>query len=156
MAQNEGDYMKSCFMFGHSDCPDSMLPRIEQSIEHYYSQYGITDFYIGNRGRFDSLAATAVRNAKQRHPDIRMYLLLAYHPSERPVDLWGGFDGSFYPPLENTPRQYTIVKANRYMVDTTDFLICYVKHFGNTRNLLEYAQRRKKDGVHIENVAEDS
>jgi len=148
--------MKSCFMFGHSDCPDSMLPRIEQAIEHYYSQYGIADFYIGNRGRFDSLAATAVRNAKQRHPDIRMYLLLAYHPSERPVDLWGGFDGSFYPPLENTPRQYTIVKANRYMVDTTDFLICYVKHIGNTRNLLEYAQRRKKEGVHIENVAEDN
>ena len=148
--------MGYCFMFGHADCPDSMLPRIEQAIEHYYSQYEIADFYIGNRGRFDSLAATAVRNAKQRHPDIRMYLLLAYHPSERPVDLWGGFDGSFYPPLENTPRQFTIVKANQYMVDTTDFLICYVKHFGNTRNLLEYAQRRKKDGVHIENVAEDN
>ena len=42
------------------------------------------------------------------------------------------------------------------MIDTTDFLICYVKHFGNTRNLLEYAQRKKKDGVHIENVAEDN
>lgn len=148
--------MGSCFMFGHADCPDSMLPKIEQAIEHYYSQYGITDFYISNRGRFDSLAATAVRNAKQRHPGIRMYLLLAYHPSERPVDLWGDFDGSFYPPLENTPRQFTIVKANQYMVDTTDFLICYVKHFGNTRNLLEYAQRRKKESVHIENVAEDN
>ena len=148
--------MKSCFMFGHADCPDSMLPRIEQAIEHYYSHYGVTDFYIGNRGQFDGLAATAVKNAKQRHTDIRMYLLLAYHPSERPVDLRGGFDGSFYPPLENVPRQFTIVKANQYMVDTTDFLICYVKHFGNTRNLLEYAQRRKKEGVHIKNVAEDN
>lgn len=148
--------MKSCFMFGHADCPDSMLPRIEQAIDYYYSQHGVTDFYIGNRGRFDCLAATAVRKAKQRHTDIRMYLLLAYHPSERPVDLWGGFDGSFYPPLENTPRQFTIVKANQYMVDTTDFLICYVKHFGNTRNLLEYAKRRKREGVHIENVAEDT
>ena len=148
--------MGSCFMFGHADCPDRMLPRIEKAIAHYYSQYGVADFYIGNRGRFDSLAASAVQRAKQRHPDIRMYLLLAYHPSERPVDLWGGFDGSFYPPLENTPRQFTIVKANQYMVDTTDFLICYAKHIGNTKNLLEYAQRKKKEGVHIENVAEDN
>jgi hypothetical protein len=41
------------------------------------------------------------------------------------------------------------------MVDTADTMICYVKHPGNTRNLIEYAQRRqKKDGVIIENVAE--
>ena len=71
-------------------------------------------------------------------------------------NLLGGFDGSFYPPLEGTPRQYTIVKANRYMVNTADAMICYVCHIGNTRNLLEYAQRRKKDGVRIENVAEDN
>ena len=146
--------MKSCFMFGHSDCPDSMLPKIEAAIEQYYSQYGVTDFYIGNRGRFDSLAATAVNNVKQRHTDICMYLLLAYHPSQRPVDLWGGFDGSYYPPLEKTPRQFTIVKANQYVVNTTDFFICYVKHAGNARNLLEYARRRKKTGTHIENVAD--
>ena len=147
--------MKSCFMFGHSDCPDTMLPKIEEAIVNCYSK-GVTAFYVGSRGRFDGLAATAVKRVKQQYSDIRLYLLLAYHPGERPVDPWDGFDGSYYPPLENTPRQYTIVKANRYMVDTTDFLICYVKHIGNTRNLLEYAQRRKKEGVHIENVAEDN
>lgn len=145
--------MKSCFMFGHADCPDTMLPKIEKAIEKCYSE-GVTAFYVGSRGRFDSLAAAAVRNTKQRHTDISMYLLLAYHPSERPVELWGGFDGSYYPPLENTPRQFTIVKANQYMVDTTDFLICYVKHFGNTRSLLEFAHRRRRD-IPIENVAEN-
>ena len=98
------------------------------------------------------LAASAVQRVKQRRADIRMYLVLAYHPSERPIDLWGGFDGSYYLPLENTPRQYTIVKANQYMADTTDFMICYVKHVGNARNLLEYVQKRKAD-VHIQNLA---
>jgi len=136
-------------MFGHSDCPDSVLPGIGQAIEYCYSQYGITDYYIGNRGRFDRLAASAVQRAKQRHPGIRMYLVLAYHPSERPVDLWGGFDGSYYPPLENVPRKYTIIRANQYMVDTADFLICYVKHIGNTRNLLEYAQKRNGNILNV-------
>lgn len=146
-----------CFLFGHADCPDAILPRIEEAIESYYSKYGVNSFYIGNRGRFDCLAVAAAKRVKQRHTDIRLYLLLAYHPGERAVDLWDGFDGSYYPPLENVPRQYAIVQANRYMADTSDFIICYVNHIGNTRKLLEYAQRRqKKDGVTIENLAEKS
>ncbi len=143
---------KSCFMFGHSDCPYSILPKIETAIESCHSKYGVADFYIGNRGTFDSLATTAVKRAKQRHGDIRLYLLLAYHPAERSVALTPGFDGSYYPPIAGTPRPYAIVKANQHMVDTSDFIICYAQHIGNARNLLEYAQ--KKAGVHIENVAE--
>ena len=149
--------MKSCFMFGHGTAPYSILPKIEQAIEDHYTKYGVTAFYVGSRGQFDSMAATAAKQVKQRHPDIKLFLVLAYHPAERPVDLTYGFDNSFYPPLENVPRPYAIVRANQYMVDTADTMICYVKHPGNTRNLIEYAQRRqKKDGVIIENVAEDT
>lgn len=146
--------MKSCFMFGHSDCPEPMLPKIEEAIVKCYST-GVLHFYVGNRGRFDSLAASAVKRAKQRYPDIKLYLLLAYHPGERAVNLTDGFDGSYYPPLENVPRPYAIVRSNQYMVVKSDYLICYVKHIGNTRNLLEYAQKRKERGC-IENVAENS
>ena len=145
--------MKTCFLFGHADAPDSIMPRLEEAIENCYSK-GITYFYVGNRGRFDSLAASAVKRAKQRHPDIKLYLLLAYHPGERAVYLTDGFDGSYYPPLENVPRPYAIVRGNQYMVDNSDYLICYAKHIGNTRNLLEYAQKRKESG-YIENVAEN-
>ena len=147
--------MKSCFMFGHADSPDHIMSRIEAVIEDQYINNGTTAFYVGNRGRFDSIAAAACRLVKQRHPEIRLYLLLVYHPGERTVDLTDGFDSSYYPPLEGVPRQYAIVRANRYMVDTADSIICYVKHIGNTRNLLEYAQKRqKKEGIIIENVAE--
>ena len=131
-----------------------MLPRIEEAVEYVYSKYGVADFYIGSRGKFDHLAAAAVQRLKRRHRGIRMYLLLAYHPGERTVDLRSVFDGSFYPPLEDVPRRYAIVRANQYMAETSDFLICYVAHNGNARNLLEYVQRRRKECVHLENVAE--
>ena len=148
--------MKSCFMFGHGDCPESIMPRIEAAIENQYTNNGITVFYVGNRGRFDSIAAAVCKLVKQQHPDIRLYLLLAYHPGERAVDITDEFDNSYYPPLDGVPRQFAIVRANKYMIDTADSIICYVKHIGNTRNLLEYAQRRqKKEGIIIENVAED-
>lgn len=144
-----------CFMFGHANCPDSILPKLEQSIEACYAKYNIRCFYVGNRGHFDSLATTAVKRAKLRHNDIRLYLLLAYHPAERAVNLSPGFDGSYYPSLENVPRQFAIVRANQHMADIADCIICYVRHMGNARNLLEHAQQRqKKRGVPIENVAE--
>lgn len=142
--------MGSCFMFGHASCTEAILPSLEQAIEDCYS-IGIRSFYVGNRGRFDSLAAAAVKRAKQKHLDIRLFLVLAYHPAERAVNLTDGFDNSFYPPLEGVPRKFVIVRANRYMIDTADTIICYVKHIGNSRNMLEYAQQRKK---YVRNVAE--
>lgn len=146
---------KVCFMFGHATTPHSATELIEAAAERHYLEYGIRTFVVGNRGYFDSYAATAISHLKQRYKDISLLLLLAYHPAERPVYLSPGFDNSLYPPLENVPRPYAIVRANQYMVDTADTMICYVKHPGNTRNLIEYAQRRqKKDGVIIENVAE--
>ena len=86
--------MKSCFMFGHADCPDDMLPKIEAAIEEFYLRQGVYVLYVGDRGRFDSLAATAVKRAILSPPDIQLYLLLAYHPGERAVNLTDGFDGS--------------------------------------------------------------
>lgn len=147
--------MKSCFLFGHRDCPDDILPEIEKAIERFYTTHRVRSFYVGNRGRFDALAATALRRVKLRHPDIGLYLLLAYHPGERATAVPERFDNTFYPPLETVPRPFAIVRANQYMVDATDSIICYVRHFGNTRNLFEYAQRRQKRiSVLIENLAE--
>ena len=43
------------------------------------------------------------------------------------------------------------------MVHTCDWLVCYVRHgASNSRNLLEYAQRREKKGlIQIINIAEE-
>lgn len=53
-----------------------------------------------------------------------------------------GYDGTYYPEgLENTPRPFAIVKANRLLTDSCDWLICYVRHgVGNSGNLLKYAR----------------
>ena len=149
--------MKTCFMFGHGSTPYCILPKIKQAIEDHYINYGVTAFYVGNRGQFDGIASTAVKQVKQQYPDIHLFLVLAYHPAERPVYLPNGFDNSYYPPLENIPRPFAIVRANQHMADAADTIICYVKNSGNTRNLLAYAQQRqKKGGVIIENVAENT
>ena len=110
---------------------------------------------MGNRGNFDRLAATVLRLLKKLHPDMELYLILAYHPGERRVDIPGNFDGSFYPPIGNVPRPYRIVSANQYMADQAHSIICYVNHIGNTRDLLNYACRRQRPWrERIDNIAE--
>ena len=146
---------KCCFLFGHRDSPQSVKKLIESAVERHYLELGIDQFYVGGYGMFDSLAASAVKEVKQRHADIGLYLLLPYHPAERPVETPFGFDGTFYPPLTNVPRRYAIVKANRYMVEICDSVICHVTHVGNTRNLLEYARKREERGLlYVENIGE--
>ena len=148
---------KVCFLFGHSTAPQEVIGSVEAAAERHYLEYGISEFVVGNRGSFDRCAALAIKRLKRRYGDVFGILLLAYHPAERALELPQGFDSSYYPPLENVPRRYAIVRANKYMINRADSVICYVKHFGNTRNLLEYAQRRqKKEGLPIENVAEDT
>ncbi len=137
-------------MFGHSDASYQMQNMIQNTAEKYYLEHNIRVFYVGNRGNFDRMAATAVKRLKKKYSDISLQLLLSYHPAERLVTLSEGFDGSFYPPLEGVPRRYAIVRANRYMACHTDAIICYVCHGGNTRNLLEYARHRE---IPIENIA---
>ena len=145
---------KVCFMFGHATTPYDAIALIEAAAERQYQEHNIKTFIVGNRGNFDSLAATAIKNLKKKYSDISLLLLLAYHPAERSVHLTEGFDNSYYPPLEGVPRQYAIVRANQFMVDTADSIICYVNRIGNTRKLLEQAERRqKKENILIENVA---
>ena len=147
--------MKSCFFIGHRDTPETVLQQLIAAIERLIVEEDVGHFYVGQYGSFDRMAALSVKRLKQRYPFITLYLVLPYHPAERPMETPEGFDGTFYPPLEKVPRRYAIVRANRYMTETCNSVICYVHHIGNTRTLLEYAQRREKKGVlFLENLAE--
>ncbi len=147
--------MKTCFMFGHRDTPETILPQIERAVEHSYCERGIREFVVGSRGNFDQLAAQAVRAVKKRRPDIRLTLLLAYPPASSAESYLRGYDSVFYPEgMEYVDRKYAIVQANRYMVEHADSILCLVNHAGNTAALLHAARQRNiKDNVPIENLA---
>ena len=148
---------KSCFFIGHREADESLIQGLEIEIERLIAEEQVRYFYVGGYGGFDQIAATAVKRAKERYSNVTLNLVLPYHPAERPVEKPPGYDGTYYPEgLEKTPRPFAIVKANQLMVDTCDWLVCYVRHgASNSRNLLEYAQRRKKKGlIQIKNIAE--
>lgn len=140
---------KSCFFIGHRESSEEIYPALYAAVEQHIVEYGVTEFIVGHYGGFDRLSASAVKAAKQFYPDVKLVLLLPYHPAERPIPTPDGFDGTFYPPgMESVPRKVAIVRANRYVVDHVDYLIAYAWHpASNARELLEYAKRREKRGL---------
>ena len=138
--------MATCFFIGHREAPDSLLPTLNAEVERHITEYGVTDFVIGDYGQFDALAAKCVKAAKKRHLEVTLTLLLPYHPYDRPTPIPPGFDGTFYPPgMETVPKRAAIIRANRYMVDHSDYLIAYVWHTAsNAWDLMEYARKREK------------
>ena len=143
--------MSSCFFIGHRETMGEIYPQLEAAIERHITQLGVREFIVGNYGGFDRIAARALVAAKAQHPEIVLLLLVPYHPAERPIQAPPGFDGTFYPPgMENVPRKFAIVRANRYMVEHVNYTIAYVWHpASNARDLVEYAI---KQGVNITNL----
>ena len=117
---------KSCFFIGHREASEEIYPALYAAVEQHILEYGVTEFIVGHYGGFDHLAASAVKEAKRFYPEVRLTLLLPYHPAEQPIPTPDGFNGTFYPPgMESVPRKAAIIRANCYVVDHVDYLIAY-------------------------------
>ena len=139
----------SCYFIGHREAGEELLTALAGAVERHIIDYGVTEFYVGQYGGFDSLAARAVKANKERYPEIRLMLVLPYHPAIRPVDTPKGFDGTYYPwEDEKIPKRLAIIKTNQRMVDLCNYLIAYAHHFlGGTGQIVEYARKRERKGL---------
>ena len=123
-----------------------MLPLLAEVVERHITEYGVTDFFVGHYGNFDSMAAHAVKEAKKRYPEVHLVLVLPYHPAIRPIEKPDGFDSTYYPWEENRiPKRLAIVKTNQRMVDDCQYLIAHAWHYlGGSGQIVEYARKREK------------
>ena len=139
---------KCCFFIGHREASENIYPQLLAEVRRHIEKYVVKEFVVGHYGNFDRLAARAVIEVKKIKPEINLTMLLPYYPTKKKFTLPVGFDGSYYPHgMEKIPKNAAIVRANRYMIDNADYLIAYVWHpASNARNLLEYAEVRKKSG----------
>lgn len=144
--------MKTCFFIGHRDAPEEIMPVLQRAIERHIVEYGVIEFVVGHYGRFDLMSSRAVIEFKKTY-SVTLRLLLPYHPSERPCDVPDGFDGTLYLFESPVPKRLAIVKANRLMIERSDFLISYVRYEGNSKKLADYALQLEARGlIHTENL----
>ena len=141
--------MKTCFFVGHHDAPWFLQERLNAEVERLVRDCAVSEFVVGHYGDFDRMATIAVQAAKKRHPNLRAYRLIPYFPSGRSFPVPEYFDNTLYPEgMETVPKRYCILRANRKLIDTSDYLLAYVCHEGgNAGGMLAYAKRREKRGL---------
>ena len=109
--------------------------------------------YNGGYGNFDYFAAKCVQRMQEQYSNIRNCLVLPYIDQpflDRIAVFTNRFDETIYPPLENVPRRYAIIRRNEWMVDSADVVIACVKYScGGAARTLEYARRKRKNIIQI-------
>lgn len=148
--------MKSCFFIGHHDARAEVYPALSAEVEWHITQYGVTSFFVGHYGSFDRIAAQAVKEAKMHHPEVRLMMVLPYHPAIRPIEKPDGYDSTYYPwEDEHIPKRLAIVKTNQRMVNDCEYLIAYAWHYlGGSGQIVEYARKREAKGlISVTNLA---
>jgi len=137
---------RSCFFIGHRDVFEQIEQKLSAVILNLISENAAIDFYMGRYGRFDSMAARVVKNVKRQYADIRLILVVPYHPAGSDLDKPEGFDEVYYPLDVKVPPRLAIIKANENMIDRCDILVAYAVRPGKARDFTHYAKKREDKG----------
>ena len=138
-------------IYGTNELYDKLIIQIEKLI----TEENVSEFWVGNYGDFDKLCARVLQSLKEKHPGIQLNLVIPYLTAdinENRKAYHDKYDNIIVADIsEKTPQKLRILKCNEYMVQKSDYIICYVKNsFGGAYKTLEYAN--KKDHIKIFNL----
>ena len=141
----------TCCFFGHKDTPSSVYVKLEEAIEKVIVEDGVFSFFVGNQGQFDSMALSALRKLKLKYPHINYNVVLAYMPAEK--EMWSPYEYSetMLPEgIESVHPRYAISWRNKWMVNESDMVICYITHgWGGAARYVEIAAKKQKAIIHL-------
>lgn len=142
-----------CCFAGHGNLSydAEIKKRVYDKARELVLNFGVNEFWVGNYGVFDKLAAEAVREVKGEYSDIELSLIIPYLTLEikKYKELYYiNYDNIIIAEIPaGTPKKYRILKCNRYMIDKSKYLIAYVNcPFGGAAKTLKYAEGKS----HIE------
>ena len=139
---------------GHSNClfSDEEKEKLKQLLIKETRKNPPCKFYLGGYGDFDSLCLRTLRELKTDLPNIELLFITPYlDKNYSKLELAKYYyDDVIFPPIENVPRKFAILKRNEWMVEQADLVIAYVKYsWGGAAKTLEYAKRKKKRIINI-------
>ncbi len=73
---------KSCCFFVHRDTPENIKPKLTETITKLTDEIGISYFYVGYQGGFDSLVLSVLKEPAISNPKLRYSIVLAYLPTD--------------------------------------------------------------------------
>lgn len=103
---------------------------LERVLDELSLQHPYMDFYVGNDGDFDRIAASVIRRLIDRRgkENFTINLVLPYPKANMDL-LEKQFDSVMIPPtLHSVYPKAAITERNRWMVENCDLLIAHVVH----------------------------
>lgn len=141
---------------------EAIAARLERRVLKLVS-LGVTRFFTGGNLGFDTLAAQVVLRVREDHPEVQLALVL---PGRDQARKWPQRAVETYEEIKSRSDEvvYTsetggygaILRRNRYMMDESDYCLCYLtKTSGRTAELVRYAERTDHPVINIANDADE-
>ena len=137
--------MSACTFFGHRDCPESILPKLRNTLVELITHHGVDLFYVGNHGQFDRFVRAQLRLLEKEYPHIRYAVVLAYLPREGSCLEEDASDTMLPEGIESVHPKYAIVWRNNWMLRNADYVVAYVTHtWGHSAGFVQKARAQKR------------
>ena len=140
--------------FGHRDFNDHR--RIEgtlfQTIRDLLISKVFVEFYIGRNGEFDRFCASVIKRVQDAMGKENSELILVLPYTDKDIEYYEKYYDYVMIPeaIEKTHPKGAIGKRNRWMVEKSDLLICYVeKQEGGAYTALNFAKKNDKKIVNL-------
>ena len=114
------------------------------------------EFLVGRDGEFDQIVSSAIKRVKRRCGDEKcaLTLVLPYMRAEYSNNA-DSFE-EYYDSVEVCEESAAahpkgaIQIRNRYMVDRSDLVVCYIDHnYGGAYKTIQYARKQEKQIINI-------
>ena len=139
---------------GHSNClfNDDIKEQLKTILRNEIIKNPTYKFYLGGYGDFDGLCLRTLKDLKAAFPEIELIFITPYIDKSYSKLEFAKYhyDDVIFPPLENVPRKFAILKRTERMIEEADLVIAYVTYsWGGATKTLEYAKRKKKTIINL-------
>ena len=145
--------MRICF-FGHAQayCSDEIKQQLVDLLRDFANSEDC-EFWFGGYGRFDDLAYGCVGEVtsgfKIQRVFVTPYITESYQKNQLECKKYK-YDCLIYPEIEKVPYRFAIVARNRWIVNQSDVVICYVNHlYGGAYNAVRHAKSHGKRIINL-------
>ena len=136
-----------CSFCGHRDCDLSLKIQTKNEIMDLIKNVGINIFYSGGMGAFDNLCESVVCEMKRTY-DIKLCLVVPYFTQQLNKNkeyYTSRYDEIIVPDLGDVHYKRAIGVRNKWIVEQSDVLLCYVvRGSGGAYQMLQYARKMNK------------
>jgi hypothetical protein len=138
-----------CTFFGHHDCPETIKPKLRETLIELIKHDGVDLFYVGNQGAFDAVVRSVQRELALEYSHISYAVVLVYMPVKR--NEYDERSDTMLPEgIETVPRRFAISWRNKWMLRQADYVVTYITHsWGGAAQFAELAEKKAKKVINI-------